>query len=136
MIFIILISCLQICMWDFIVQSNSFTFDNFSCISCIVVSKWYRQKPMQLGSLNLFNWLQVLCGCLKPRGRQYTPFGGVRASISKSVSPWTCLWQWYSTCNVCVSASGHWACFQWHYQWLKIFSCFGNVMLTLQILWF
>ena len=57
MVFIILISCLQICMWDFIVQSNSFTFNNFSCISYIVVSKWYRQKPMQLGSLNLFNWL-------------------------------------------------------------------------------
>lgn len=69
MVFIILISCLQICMWDFIVQSNSFTFDNFSCISYIVVSKWYRQKPMQLGSLNLFNWLQVLSGWLKSRGR-------------------------------------------------------------------
>lgn len=70
MVFIILISYLQICMWDFIVQSNSFTFNNFSCISYIVVSKWYRQKPMQLGSLNLFNWLQVLSGWLKPRGRQ------------------------------------------------------------------
>lgn len=36
-------------------------------------------------------WLQVLSGWLKPRGHQYTPFGRVRASISKSVSPWTCL---------------------------------------------
>jgi len=39
---------------------------------------------------------------LKANGHQYTVYGGVRESITKSVSSWTCFWQWYSTWNVCV----------------------------------
>jgi hypothetical protein len=69
-----------------------------------VVSKWYWLKPVHLGTLNVLNWQQVLSWWLKASGYQYTMYGGVRKTL-QSVSPWTYVWQWYSTWNVCVSAS-------------------------------